>query len=172
MGDPDSFFRPEPVLFGDFGVRCRIGKVGAVAPAEVRLHVNAARAGLDPELAAGADWDRALGVARAIPDDLQAVYLIMAAAALAGAPCPSDGEVARRCGMHSAGRARSRVRHLDKGDLVVTRSDMSGNRVAAVAEFGWETAPGDPNAPARTLDEPPRPDAPDHPGAPGRSAAE
>ncbi len=171
MADPDSFFRPEPVLFGDFGVRCRIGKVGAVAPAEVRLHVNAARAGLDPELAAGADWDRALGVARAIPDDLQAVYLIVAAAALAGAPCPSDSEVARRCGMHSAGRARSRVRHLDKGDLVVTRSDMSGNRVAAVAEFGWETAPGDPNAPARTPEEALRRDAPDLSGAPGRSAA-
>ena len=172
MADPDSFFRPEPVLFGDFQVRCRIGKVGAVAAAEFRLHINAARAGLAPELAAGADWDRALGVARAIPDDLQAVYLIMAAAALAGAPCPSDSEVARRCGMHSAGRARSRVKHLDKGDLVVTRSDMSGNRVAAVAEFGWETAPGDPNAPVWTPDGAPRPQAPDLFGAPERSAAE
>ena len=172
MADPDSFFRPEPVLFGDFQVRCRIGKVGAVAPAEFRLHINAARSGLDPELASGADWDRALGVARAIPDDLQAVYLIVAAAALAGAPCPSDSEVARRCGMHSAGRARSRVKHLDKGDLVVTRSDMSGNRVAAVPELGWETAPGDPNAPARLPDEAPRPETPDLFGAPERSAAE
>ena len=172
MADPDSFFRPEPVLFGDFQVRCRIGKVGAVAPAEFRLHINAARSGLDPELASGADWDRALGVARAIPDDLQAVYLIVAAAALAGAPCPSDSEVARRCGMHSAGRARSRVKHLDKGDLVVTRSDMSGNRVAAVPELGWETAPGDPNAPARIPDEAPRPETPDLFGAPERSAAE
>ena len=172
MADPDSFFRPEPVLFGDFQVRCRIGKVGAVAPAEHRLHINAARSGLDPEAAAGADWNRALGVARTIPDDLQAVYLIMAAAALVGAPCPSDGEVARRCGMHSAGRARSRIRHLDKGDLVVTRSDMSGNRVAVVAEFGWETAPGDPNTPARTADEAPRPGGSDLFGAPERSAAE
>ncbi|RYC32700.1 ATP-binding protein [Lichenibacterium minor] len=172
MADPDSFFRPEPVLFGDFQVRCRIGKVGAVAPAEFRLHINAARSGLDPELASGADWDRALGVARAIPDDLQAVYLIVAAAALAGAPCPSDSEVARRCGMHSAGRARSRVKHLDKGDLVVTRSDMSGNRVAAVPELGWETAPGDPNAPARIPDEAPRPETLDLFGTPERSAAE
>ncbi len=148
MADPDSFFRPEPVLFGDFQVRCRIGKVGAVAQAEFKLHINAARAGLDPERAAGADWEKALAVARAIPDDMQAIYLIMAGAALQGAPCPSDHEVARRCGMHSAGRARSRIRHLDKGDLVVTRSDMSGNRVAVVPEFGWETAPGDPDAPA------------------------
>ncbi|MGI3901803.1 MAG: helicase HerA domain-containing protein [Janthinobacterium lividum] len=148
MADPDSFFRPEPVLFGDFQVRCRIGKVGAVAQAEFKLHINAARAGLDPDRAAGTDWEKALAVARAIPDDMQPIYLIMAGAALQGEPCPSDHEVARRCGMHSAGRARSRIRHLDKGDLVVTRTDMSGNRVAVVAEFGWETAPGDPDAPA------------------------
>ncbi|WP_237476425.1 ATP-binding protein [Lichenibacterium dinghuense] len=170
MADGDSFFRPEPVLFGDFQVRCRIGKLGAVAPAEFRLHINAARAGLDAETAENAEWDRALAIARAIPDDLQAVYLIMAGAALTGAPCPSDNEVARRCGMHSAGRARSRVKHLDKGDLVVTRSDMSGNRVAVVAELGWETAPGDPNAPARVPDEAPA--APDLFGLPERSAAE
>lgn len=172
MADGDSFFRPEPVLFGDFQVRCRIGKLGAVAPAEFRLHINAARAGLDADAAEGAEWDRALAIARAIPDDLQAVYLIMAGAALTGAPCPSDNEVARRCGMHSAGRARSRVKHLDKGDLVVTRSDMSGNRVAVVAELGWETAAGDPNAPARAPDEAAPADAPDLFGAPERSAAE
>ena len=76
---------------------------------------------------------------------MQAVYLILAAAALRQSPCPSDAEVARRCGMHSAGRARSRIKHLDKGDLVVTRSDMSGNRIAVLPDLGWETMPGDPN---------------------------
>ena len=161
MADPDSFFRPEPVLHGDFQVRCRIGKVGPVSPADVKLHVNAARAGLDAETAAGDDWGRALAAARAIPEDMQPVYLIMAGAALRGVPCPSDGEVARRCGMHSAGRARSRIKHLEKGDLVVTRSDMSGLRVAVLPDFSWETAPGDPNAPARAPAEAPRRDTPD-----------
>ena len=148
MADGDAVFRPEPILYGDVQVRCRIAKVGSVTLAEARLALNAARAGLDAATADGPDWARALAVARMIPDDLQPVYLILAGAALDGRPCPSDGEVARRCGMHSAGRARSRIRHLDKGDLVVTRSDMSGKRVAVLPDLGWETAAGDPDAPA------------------------
>ena len=147
MADPDAAFRPEPVLHGDFQVRCRIGRIGggAVPLTEIRFHITAARAGLDAALTDGAEWERALALARTIPEDLQAVYLIIAAAALRHIPCPSDAEVARRCGMHSAGRARSRIKHLDKGDLVVTRSDMSGNRVAVLPDLGWETLPGDPN---------------------------
>ena len=147
MADPDAAFRPEPVLHGDFQVRCRIGRIGggAVPLTEIKFHITAARAGLDAALTDGAEWERALALARTIPEDLQAVYLIIAAAALRHAPCPSDAEVARRCGMHSAGRARSRIKHLDKGDLVVTRSDMSGNRVAVLPDLGWETLPGDPN---------------------------
>lgn len=150
MTDPDAAFRPEPVLHGDFQVRCRIGKIGggAVPLAEIKFHITAARAGLDPAVTDEAEWGRALALARTIPDDLQAVYLIVAAAALRRAPCPSDAEVARRCGMHSAGRARSRIKHLDKGDLVVTRADMSGNRIAVLPDLGWETMPGDPNEPA------------------------
>ena len=149
MADPEAAFRPESILYGDFQVRCRIGKLGGgtVPLAEFKLHLAAARAGLDPETTEGPEWDRALGMARTIPEDLQAVYLILAGAALRGVPCPSDSEVARRCGMHSAGRARSRIGHLDKGDLIVTRSDMAGNRVVVVPDLGWETAPGDPNAP-------------------------
>ena len=147
MADPDAAFRPEPVLHGDFQVRCRIGRIGggAVPLAEIKFHITAARAGFDVAAGDGAEWERALALARTIPDDLQAVYLIMAAAALQRAPCPSDAEVARRCGMHSAGRARSRIKHLDKGDLVVTRSDMSGKRIAVLPDLGWETMPGDPN---------------------------
>ncbi len=150
MADPDAAFRPEPVLAGDFQVRCRIGKIGGAAlpMAEIKFQIAAARAGLDATASDGADWARALALARTIPDDLQAVYLILAAAALRHARCPSDAEVARRCGMHSAGRARSRIKHLDKGDLVVTRSDMSGNRIAVLPDLGWETMPGDPNEPA------------------------
>ncbi len=158
MADPEAAFRPEPVLYGDFQVRCRIGKLGGgpVPLAEFKLHLAAARAGLDPGTTDGGDWDRALEVARIIPDDLQAAYLILAAAALRGAPCPSDAEVARRCGMHSPGRARTRIGHLDRSDLIVTRSDMSGHRVVVLPDLGWETAPGDPNAPATLVNALPR----------------
>ena len=149
MRDPESAFRPEPVLYQDFQVRCRIRKIpgGAVPMAEFKLHLSIARAGIDPAAVDAAAWGRAVAVAKTIPDDLQAVYLILAGAALVGATCPSDNEVARRCGMHSAGRARSRIKHLDKADLVLTRTDMSGNRIAMLPDLGWETAPGDPDAP-------------------------
>ena len=152
MLDPEAPFRPEPVLYQDFQVRCRIRKVGIgpVPLAEFKLHLNIARSGIDPAGVDGAAWDRAIGIARTIPDDMQAVYLILAGAALSAAPCPSDAEVARRCGMHSAGRARSRIKHLDKGDLVVTRTDMSGRRIAVLPDLGWETAAGDPNGPPQS----------------------
>ncbi|HEX4767370.1 MAG TPA: DUF87 domain-containing protein [Lichenihabitans sp.] len=150
MREPDAAFRPEPLLHADFQLRCRLMKagIGAVSMSEFKPYLAAARAGLDPDRIDRAEWSRALAVARTIPDDLQAVYLILAGAALAGMPCPSDAEVARRCGMHSAGRARSRIGHLDKGDLVVLRVEMSGRRVAALPDLGWQTAPGDPDGPA------------------------
>ncbi len=152
MQEPEAAFRPEPILHADFQLRCRLTKagIGAVSMTEFKSYLAAARAGLDPDRVDLGKWSRALAVARTIPDDLQAVYLILAGAALEGAPCPADAEVARRCGMHSAGRARSRIGHLDKGDLVVLRTDMSGRRVAVLPDLGWQTAPGDPDAPAST----------------------
>lgn len=150
MAEPDAPFRPEPVLFQDLQLRWRLSRPGTapVTLAEARLPLQAGRAGIDPASVDGEAWGRALAVARRIPEDLQAVYLIIAGAALTGAPCPSDHDIARRCGMHSAGRARSRLNHLDKADLVVLRTDMSGRRAAVLPDLGWETAPGDPQAPA------------------------
>lgn len=157
MSEPEAAFRPESILYQDFQARCRIRKVGAgLALPDFKLHLNIARARVDPSTVDGAEWDRAIAIARTIPEDMQAVYLILAGAALQGAPCPSDNEVARRCGMHSAGRARIRIGHLDKGDLVVTRTDLGGSRIAVLPDLGWETKPGDPNAPAAAL-----PTAPD-----------
>ncbi len=154
MGDPEAAFRPEPVLYQDFQARCRIARIGGAVPLpDFRRYVNIARAGIDPATAP-AEWDRAIALAATIPEDLQAVYLILAGAALQGLPCPSDAEVARRCGMHSAGRARTRIKHLDARDLVVTRMDSSGCRLASLPDLGWETLPGDPNAPAPSLPEP------------------
>ncbi len=152
MQEAAAAFRPEAVLYQDFLVRCRIKRVGGVPMPlpEFKLQLNVARAGIDPSTVDLAEWDRAVAIARQIPEDLQAVYLILAGAAMRGAPCPSDLEVSRRCGHHSAGRARSRIGHLEKRDLVVMRTDMSGKRAAVLPDLGWETAPGDQNAPALT----------------------
>jgi len=153
LQEADAAFRTEAVLYQDFIVRCRIARLGGTPPAmaEFKFLLSAARAGMDPDVVDQAEWQRALDHARQVPADLQAVYLILAGAALRGAACPSDAEIARRCGSHSAGRARSQIRHLQNADFVRTRIDMRGCRIAVVPDLGWETAPGDPSgaAPAR-----------------------
>ncbi|MDQ0391184.1 helicase HerA domain-containing protein [Labrys monachus] len=154
LQEADAAFRTEAVLYQDFIVRCRIARLGGTPPAmaEFKFLLNAARAGMDPDVVDGEAWQRALDHARRVPVDLQAVFLILAGAALNGAPCPSDAEIAQRCGSHSAGRARSQIRHLQNADFVMTRTDMRGSRIATVPDLGWETAPGDPNAPAVSRD--------------------
>ena len=149
--ETDANFRPEVVLYQDFCVRCRIKRVGGapVTLAEFKLLLNVARAGIDPERAARPDWARAVDVAREIPDDLQAVFLIVAGAALLGLPCPSDTEIASRCGQHAPGRARSRIRHLEKNDRIVVRSGLSGSRKIVLPDLEWETGWNDPAADSR-----------------------
>jgi hypothetical protein len=152
MAEPGAAFRPEPALFQDFGVRCRLRRLpgGRVALPDVRLLLAEARTGLDPDMVdSHPDWALALERARRVPEDLQAIFLILAAAALLKAPCPSDAEVSQRCGHHSAGRARSRIGHLEKSDLVVVGTDAAGRRTVALPQFGWSSAPGEA-APART----------------------
>ena len=145
-----AHFRPETILYQDFCVRCRIKRVGG-APlplAQFKLLIASARAGLDPERAGEADWQRAVGLARDIPEDLQAVFLILAGTALTGAPCPSDARVAALCGQHAPGRARSRIKHLEKSNQFVVRNGLSGSRAIVLPDLGWETGWNDPNADA------------------------
>lgn len=150
LQEADAAFRTEAVLYQDFIVRCRIARLGGTPPAmaEFKFLLNAARSGMDPDAVDRQEWQRALDQARSVPADLQAVYLILAGAALTLAPCPADAAIARRCGSHSAGRARSQIRHLQNADFILTRMDMRGARIAVLLDLGWETAPGDPNAAA------------------------
>ena len=151
LQEPEATFRTEAVLYQDFIVRCRIERLGGPSPAmaEFKFLLNGARTGLDPETVDMEQWQGALEQARLVPADLQAVFLILAGAAMTGQSCPSDPEIARRCGSHSGGRARSQIRHLQNADFVMTRVDMRGARIAVIPDLGWETGPGDPNAPAQ-----------------------
>lgn len=153
MADADAHERPEAVLFQDFLVRCRIKRVGGEAPKlpEFRRHLNTARAGVDPETAGGEEWGRVMAIATTIDEDTQGVFLLLARAAMIGAPCPSDLDAARICGTSSAARARIRIQSLDRQGIVVMRSDLGGRRIAVIPDLGWETAGGDPNAPANPL---------------------
>ena len=80
-----------------------------------------------------------------VPEDLQAVFLIVAQAAVTGSPCPSDAALARAYGTQSARRARRLLSFFEERGLAVLRTDFHGRRVVAFPDLGCETAPGDPN---------------------------
>ena len=144
---------PNPCCYGDFQVRCRIAKVGGA----VALAGGPAASSMPPAPASmptvrgrtrmGRD---ALAVARTIPDDLQAgLSHPRGVRRSTGAPCPSDGEVARRCGhafrrprplAHPPSRQgrprRDALRHV--GETCRRAARPSDGRAA----------PGDPDAPA------------------------
>ncbi len=146
MADAEASFRPDGVLHQDFVVRCRMRRLpGERLPLrEVRLFLNVARAGMSPDDPAFATrWQGAVAIAEEVPEDLQAVFLILAAAALRGMPCPIDAVIAARCGQHATGRVRSRIGHLEKRGTLVVRTDFSGRRIVILPELGWETAPGE-----------------------------
>ena len=148
LAEPGASFRGEAPLYQDFLVRCRIQRLPATLPlVQFRFLLNLARAAIDPEAEQSGPWRRAVELARALPDEAQLSFLLIAAAALVGAPCPSDAELALRSGTHSAGRARSRLRHLEKSGHIVLRVDIRGHRAAVLPDLGIETAPGDANAP-------------------------
>ena len=108
--------------------------------AEFRVLLNIARAGVEPEGDDEAAWERAVGAARGVPADLQAVFLVLAGAAFRQASCPNDAEIARKCGFHSAGRVRSQIRHLEKAGYVTVRNDLRGYRVVGIGQM--KTLPG------------------------------
>jgi uncharacterized protein len=147
LDDPEAAYRSVAVLYQDFLVRCRIRRVPgeALSLQAFRRRLAVARAGVD----AGADhpdWERAVAVAADLEEDLQGVYLLLARAAFAEAPCPPDLDIARACGSRSPGRARRILSYLESRSLVVARQDPRGLRVLALPDLGRETGPGDPNA--------------------------
>lgn len=148
MGTPEAAFAQEAALFQEFQVTCRIRKAPRPTLEIFRSLLPFARAGLPPDAHANAEWSGALEIASGLPDDLKAVYLLLARAAKSGEPCPSDMILARVCGSMSPGRGRARLEKLADQAYVTVRKDMRGNRVVGVPDFSWETAAGDPNTAA------------------------
>jgi uncharacterized protein len=148
LADRDAAFRSLAVLYQDFLVRCRIRRVPGepLSLASFRRRLTVARAGFDREMAEDPRWEEAIAASADLPEDIQGVYLLFARAALAQAPCPPDGEIARICGSRSPGRARRLVQYMEQRGYVVCRNDLRGNRIVALPDLGWETLPGDQNA--------------------------
>ncbi len=148
MADAEAPFRPAAVLYQDFQVRCRIQEIAGGAPdlPAFRRMLAVALAGVDPAAVEGTDWPLALERAEALPEDAQGVYLLLARAALAGEPCPSDATIARAYGSRSLGRARRMLGWLEERGAIVVKAERAGRRAVALVGLGWETAPGDPDA--------------------------
>ncbi|WP_378950538.1 helicase HerA domain-containing protein [Mesorhizobium sp. ANAO-SY3R2] len=147
VDDPDAAFRTDAVLYQDFLVRCRIKRMQGEPPplSTFRRRYAVARAGVDDETASSDTWQQALGLSASLPEDLQAVFLIVAQAAVKGAPCPSDAAIAQAYGSHSARRARRLLTYFEEQGLVVVRTDFHGKRSVAFPDLGCETALGDPD---------------------------
>jgi hypothetical protein len=155
LGDPDASFRTVAVLYQDFLVRCRIRRVPGEPPAlpAFKRKLAVARVAPEEEIAQSDGWQHALTLSETLTDDVQGVFLVLAQAALTGAPCPSDATLARLYGTHSSSRARRLLTWFEERGLVVIRLDFRQNRVVAFPDLGVETAAGDPNGPDALMEE-------------------
>jgi hypothetical protein len=149
VADPESAFRSVAVLYQDFVVRCRIHAVPGepMDLGEFRRQLAVVRAGVSVEAAEGSDWEAAVALSGHLTEDLQGMYLVLARAAMEGAPCPGDLHLARTCGSRSPGRARRLLQYMEEKGFLRLSTDRRGNRVVAFPDLGWQTQPGRPDAP-------------------------
>ncbi|WP_375462790.1 helicase HerA domain-containing protein [uncultured Methylobacterium sp.] len=153
VAEPEAGRQSAAVIYQDFLVRCRMRgldgeRLGLPA---FRRSLSVARAGIDEASASpdgDARWAEAQEVAAGMPEDVQGLFLLLARAALSGAPCPGDAVLARAIGSRSPGRARRLLGYMESRGAIVCRTDFSKNRIVALPALGCETAPGDAKAEA------------------------
>ena len=148
LADPEAGFRPVGVLYQDFLVRCRIEGMGHDVPDlnAFRHMLTRARAGISASMAQEDIWQDITARAALLPEDMQGIYMMLARAAKAGWPCPSDPEIARAYGTRSMGRARRLLAYIEEQGLIVCQQDGAGHRIITLVELAWATTPGDPHA--------------------------
>ena len=143
LAEPGAAERPVAALYRAFTVGCRGRGLPrpALDAAQFARAASLARAGFALAELGEERWAGALAAARALPDELAGVFMLIARAAAEGAPCPSDEAIALVYGTQSAGRARRLLDYLaDKGALAV-RVDLGGRRSVTLPALGWTTAP-------------------------------
>lgn len=140
IADPDCAYRPAAVLFQDFQVRCRMHRLnGATLDlAEFRRRLAMARAGFFD--AQEERLQPVMAVAQELPEDMLAPFLLIARAALDGAPCPPDDMLAEVYGTRSPGRVRRLLAYIESQGMIVTRIDFAGKRSIALPRLGLSTA--------------------------------
>jgi hypothetical protein len=142
VDDAEAAARPPAVLFQDFTVRCRMkGLANQPLPlAGFTRALTLARLDLwagDGTLEALAP---ALAIADRMADDLLGVFLLIAKSAQAGAPCPTDADLAALYGTESLGRVRRLLAYMETQGWIVIRQDFRKRRSITVPELGWTTA--------------------------------
>ena len=149
LADADAATAAPAALYQDFILRCRVRRLESesIGLPEFKRRLAARRAGgAAPD---GPEWQRAKTVATGLPDDLAGPFLLIARAAIEGAPCPSDAALAQAYGTSSAGRARRMLAYLEERGAIVLRRDLRGAPIIAVPDLGIETAPGEPRMAAQ-----------------------
>lgn len=136
-----SALQPTAALYQDFSVRCRMRRIppNKLDLTSFRRRFAMAVAGIEDP--ADRQWADVLRIARQVPDDLLAPFLLLARAAQESAPCPDDEMLARAYGTTSLGRIRRLLDHLEKSGLIVVRTDFGGRRSVGIPELGMTTAP-------------------------------
>jgi hypothetical protein len=146
LDDPDATYRAVPVLYQDFGVRCRMHRLGdsGLDLAAFRRRLAMARAGLYGELDDG--WLDALVLGASLAEDMLAPFLLIARAARDGLEAPSDPALAQVYGTHSLGRVRRLIAYMEEQGVLVLRTDLAGKRSITIPRLGWSTAAAMPEA--------------------------
>ena len=143
VNDPENTGRQAPVLFQDYQVRCRMAGLPR-PPLDLSgfgRRLACARAGIDDP--GEPAWADALALAGTLPDDMLGAFLLIARAARAAEPCPTDAAIAEAYGTASLGRARRLIGYIESRDLIVTRVDLGGKRSVTIPRLGWSTAPAE-----------------------------
>jgi len=146
VDDPEATYRTAAVLFQDFGVRCRMHRLGdsGLDLAGFRRRLAMARAGLFGEL--DESWLDAVALGASLPDDMLAPFLLVARAARDGLEAPADAALAQVYGTHSLGRVRRLIAYMEEQGIFVLRTDLSGKRSITIPRLGWTTAAALPEA--------------------------
>jgi len=138
--EPECTYQPLASLFQDFTVRCRMKRIGSHVGDATQFRRRFAMALAGIYRPHDQEWAELLNLARSVPDDLMAPFLVIARAAMDEAPCPDDEALARAYGTSSPGRIRRLLDHLEKSGLIVLKTDYSGRRSIGIPELGVSTA--------------------------------
>ncbi|QJP12425.1 ATP-binding protein [Starkeya sp. ORNL1] len=147
VGEGEAPFRSASALYSDFLVHCRVRRVGSKVPdlGDFTRRVAIVRAGVDAG-SVGEEWQQAVAQAGELPEEMQGVFLMLARAAMEGAPSPGDDALARAYGSRSPSRGRWLLTYMEERGYLACEADFRGNRVVRFPAFGWKTTPANPRA--------------------------